>query len=59
MVGFALISGILKDIVAEHVMPKVIEPIMAMTPNPSQYIDYDVSSRDFMVFLCIYRIHGS
>ena len=39
---------------AEHIMPKVMEPIMAVTPKPSQYIDYDTSLKDFMAFFSFF-----
>ena len=44
MAESSLIPGPLEDVVVEH-----IEPIMVVTPNPSQYIDYNVSLMDFMV----------
>lgn len=37
---------------AKNIMPKVVEPIMAVTPKQSQYIDYNVSLKDFMVLTC-------
>lgn len=55
MVESTLISGLPEDIVAKYIVPEMAEPIMVVMPNQSQYIDYDASLRDFMVFLCIYK----
>jgi hypothetical protein len=50
MVKSTLILGFSNDIVAECIMSKVIEPRMIVTPNPSQYTNYNVFLREFMVF---------
>jgi hypothetical protein len=42
---------------AKNIMLKVVEPIMAVTPKQSQYIDYNVSLKDFMVLTCFSIFH--
>lgn len=53
MMESALIHGLPEDIVTEYIVPNVMEPIMVVMPNLSQYID--VFLRDFMALLCIYK----
>lgn len=47
MVESTLIPGFSRDIVAKHIMSKEVQPIMVVTPNPSQYINYIVFLRVF------------
>lgn len=45
-----LIPSFSNDIVAKCITSKVIEPKMVVTPNPSQYINYNVFLREYMIF---------
>lgn len=58
MLESTLIPDIPEDIMAEYIVPKVMDPILVVMPNPSQYIDFDASLRDFMVLLCVYKYMG-
>jgi len=57
MVQSLLIPGLPEEIVAEHIMPKVMEPIMAVNPvGPA--IPRALLKADFFALLCIYKYMG-
>lgn len=53
MLDLALIPSLPEDIVVGHIMPEVMELIMVVTPNSSQYINYNISLKNLMVLLYI------
>ena len=54
MVEYVFDLGLLEDIVTKYIVPKVMHPIMVVTPIPFLYINHDVCIRDFVILMCIY-----
>lgn len=58
MVEHTFIHGLLDDIVQNHIMPKLMEPILVIKPQSIDVIEKDDIICEFMVPLCIYEYMG-